>query len=272
MANAHPPVAVDDRGWELPASETHEFAPRSRSYCVCIPVINEGERIVNQLRRIQNARIQDRADVIIADGGSKDGSTEPEKLKPLGVRTLLIKRGPGKLSAQLRMAYAYALRQGYEGVITIDGNGKDGVEAILSFVDHLEAGWDLLQGSRYVPGGQAVRTPLMRRIGIKVLHVPLTRVASGFKYTDTTNGFRGYSRRFLLDPRVQPFRDVFQTYELLAYLSIRGPQLGMRVKELPVSRVYPESGPTPTKISGISGNLALVQILMNAATGKYNPT
>ena len=53
-----------------------------------------------------------------------------------------------------------------------------------------------------------------------------------------------------------PFRDVFDTYELLAYLPIRAGQLGIPTGEVPVRRSYPDDGAIPTKIHGISGNLA----------------
>lgn len=74
----------------------------------------------------------------------------------------------------------------------------------------------------------------------------------------------------LRDPRVAPFRDVFQSYELLAYLSYRVPRLGYRCIELPTSRVYPE-GEVPTKITGLSGNVELLRVLARASTGRYNP-
>ena len=74
-----------------------------------------------------------------------------------GVRAVLTKTGPGKLSAQLRMAYAWCLREGYAGIVTIDGNGKDGVEAVAAMVAKLEEGCDYVQGyhiSRPVPAEQ----------------------------------------------------------------------------------------------------------------------
>ena len=36
-----------------------------------------------------------------------------------------------------------------------------------------------------------------------------------------------------MDDRVQPFRDIFMTYELLAYLSVRVTQIGMKACEMP---------------------------------------
>lgn len=96
-------------------------------------------------------------------------------------------------------------------------------------------------------------------------------VAAGVHYTDTTNGFRAYSRRFLLDPRVQPFRDVFVGYELHYYLAIRAAKLGFRVCETPVSRVYPAHGPVPTKISPLRGNWLVLRTLVRALRGAYDP-
>lgn len=182
-----------------------------------------------------------------------------------------MKTGPGKLSAQLRMGYAYALEQGYEGTITVDGNGKDNVDAIPNFVKALEEGWDMVQGSRYIPGGQAINTPKIRHYAVKLIHVPVVSKVAGFKYTDTTNGYRAYSNRYLLDSRVQPFRDIFNTYELLAYLSVRAPQLGFKTKEIPVTRAYPKTGKTPTKISFIKGNGDLLRILKDLILHKYDP-
>jgi hypothetical protein len=96
-------------------------------------------------------------------------------------------------------------------------------------------------------------------------------LAAGFRYTDTTNGFRAYSRRLLLDPRVQPFRAVFSDYQLHYYLAIRAARLGFKVCEVPVTRAYPENAPAPTKISPIRGNLRVIKNLVATCIGYYNP-
>lgn len=256
---------------QVPEFEIHELAPKRTKYCLCIPVINEGEKILQQLERIQRCKVDQLTDVILCDGWSTDGSTEQGRLKRLGVNTLLVKKGPGKLSAQLRMGYYWALKRGYEGIVTVDGNGKDSVESVPLFVQALDEGYDMIQGSRYLVGGRAINTPWPRHIAVKLLHIPIISLAAGFRYTDTTNGFRGYSRRYLLHPEVQPFRDIFNTYELLAYLSVRSPRLGLKTKEVPVTRTYPAKGKPPTKISFFKGNSNLLRILFAVVWGKYNP-
>lgn len=269
MNTTNPASTPLSQGWQVPSFETPLWLGRQYAYCVVIPVINEGERIRNLLKRMAAVNIASQADIIIIDGGSKDGSLELGALQSFGVRGLLVKTGPGKLSAQLRCAYAFALEQGYEGIVTIDGNDKDDPEAIPRFIAALEEGVDFVQASRFLRGGVAENTPKSRDFAIRFIHAPLLSLASGFKWTDTTQGFRAYSRKMLLDPKLAPFRDVFKAYELLAYLSYRAPLLGYRCVELPTVRRYPK-GEVPTKISAFRGNLEVFKVLLNACRGVYN--
>ncbi|HNY11071.1 MAG TPA: glycosyltransferase family 2 protein [Candidatus Wallbacteria bacterium] len=262
---------IDNTGWQIPCYEAFSLKPKKRRYAVCVPVINEGERIRKELLRMKAAEITAAADVIICDGGSSDGSLSSDLLNQTGVRALLVKKGAGKLSAQLRMGYSYALLQGYDGVVTVDGNDKDNVDAIPDFLKDLDEGYDLVQGSRYIKGGRAINTPMIRALAVKLIHIPVISWLSGFNYTDTTNGYRAYSKKFLADPRVRPFREIFNTYELLAYLSVAAPKLGFRVKETPVTREYPKCGAVPTKISAIGGNFKLLKILLDLYLEKYDP-
>ncbi len=256
------------RNWDVPKHVLQELKPKSNDYCLCIPIINEGDRFKKQLQQIKN--YQDRVDILILDGDSTDGSTDLAFLKRNGVRSLLIKKDTGKLSAQLRMGYAYALQQGYQGIITMDGNGKDDARSIPLFITKLKDGYDYIQGSRFIPGGKAINTPWLRHIANHYFHAPLISLVSGSHLTDTTNGFRAYSRAYLLDQQVLPLRRVFQKYELLVYLSARAGQIGRRVIEIPVTRRYPR-GKVPTKIGILKGNFDLLITLFKAATGVFNP-
>jgi glycosyltransferase involved in cell wall biosynthesis len=256
--------------WQVPDFATTLWLGKRYPWSIIIPVINEGERIRSLLDRMMSHKIPDMADIIIVDSGSTDGSLALDLLKSRGVQGLLVKTGPGKLSSQLRCAYAFALDQGYEGIITIDGNDKDDPEAIPQFINSLSKGIDFVQASRFVPGGVAENTPKTRDFAIRWIHAPLLSLFSGFHWTDTTQGFRAYSRKMLLDPKIALFRDVLSNYELLAYLSYRAPKLGYRCIELPTIRRYPK-GEIPTKISGVKGNLNLLLVLLHACFGGYNP-
>lgn len=267
----HPEIAPEIRsGWQVPAFEAVLWKGRQKPWCVVIPTINEGERIKRLLARMRAIAIADTADILIVDGGSTDGSLALESLDAEGVRGLLLKTGPGKLSAQLRCAYAFALDHGYQGIVTIDGNDKDDPEAIPRFIEALKQGFDFVQASRFIPGGVGENTPKSRHFAIRWIHAPLLSLCGGFPWTDTTQGFRAYSRKMLLDPKVAPFRDIFIAYELLAYLSYRVPRLGYRCIELPTIRRYPK-GEVPTKISSVRGNTLVFSVLIRACTGRYDP-
>ncbi len=91
------------------------------------------------------------------------------------------------------------------------------------------------------------------------------------RFTDTTNAYRAYSARYLQDTRVQPLWDIFMTYELLAYLSVRATQIGYKTCEIPITRTYPKTGKVPTKIRFFKGNSELMKILIKNLLGAYKP-
>ncbi|MEO5902438.1 MAG: glycosyltransferase family 2 protein [Gemmatimonadaceae bacterium] len=252
-----------------PDYDVADFKPRFSRWCLFVFAIDEGERIRAQIRALQD--YTGLVDVVIADGGSTDGSLVEGELSIAGLRALLTKRGAGRLSAQMRMAFHWAISEKYDGVIVMDGNGKDDPAAIRDFVHALESGFDHIQGSRYITGGRGVNTPPMRHLGVTLLHAPLISIAARRRHTDTTNGFRAYSMRLLADPRVKPLRNVFVSYELHYYLAIRASELGLRMTELPVTRTYPSGTPTPTKIRGMRGNFEILRTLLRAAWHRYDP-
>jgi dolichol-phosphate mannosyltransferase len=255
----------------VPRFEYETYAGKSTPYCLLIPVINEGGRVLAELLRAQEKGIDRICDIIICDGGSTDGSMESDVLRRLGISARLTKLSEGKQGAQLRMGFWWALQQGYKGFVTIDGNNKDSIEDIPHFFEKLDEGCDFVQGSRFIKGGRAINTPISRYLAVRFLHAPLISLTARFPFTDTTNAFRAYSRRYLEHPKTIPLRDIFVSYELLAYLSVRASQLGLKVCEIPVTRAYPKHEKTPTKISPWQGNRELLRILFATMRGEYSP-
>ncbi|TFD51771.1 glycosyltransferase family 2 protein [Cryobacterium sp. Hh7] len=261
-----PPGTGPER--EVPAYTADVFSARTSQYVVLVFVINEGEKIRSQI--VQMHGDEAGVDVVVADGGSTDGALALEFLRQNGVTALLTKTGPGKLSAQMRMGLAFAMDEGYDGVIVVDGNGKDDLRALPDFIRLLDEGYDHVQGSRFIPGGRAVNTPLSRLVGVRMLHAPLISLASRRRHTDTTNGFRAYSARLILDPTIAVFRSIFVTYELHYHLAIESSRASrFRTTETPVTRTYPITGKVPTKITPIRGNSHVLAVLFRAVVGRY---
>ena len=255
----------------VPEFDCFEYGGKTIDYALLIPIINEGKRIINELERACKYNVADYVDIVVCDGGSTDGCTEETELRRLRVNTLLVKRDSGRQGAQLRMGIWWALRRGYKGIVTIDGNDKDSIEDVPRFIEKLKEGYAFVQGSRFIKGGRAVNTPFIRSVSVRLIHAPVISLTAGQRFTDTTNAFRAYSAEYLSDERVKPLRDVFVTYELLAYLSVRATQLGYKACEIPVTRAYPKTAKTPTKISFFRGNCELMKILLKNAFGAYKP-
>jgi dolichol-phosphate mannosyltransferase len=236
-----------------------------------IPVLNEGKRIVNQIAEIN--LMKDREfDVIIVDGNSNDGSIQiiSSEYKNV-IKNILTAPESKGLSHQLRIGFNYCLKSDYKFFVTMDGNNKDGVEGINLILDKLKEGFDFIQGSRFLSLNGAINNPLHRVLAIKFIHAPIVSFFSGKKFTDTTNGFRGFSRNLLECKEVDIFRDVFCKYELITYIPIRAGQLGLSICEVPVVRRYPADSTIPTKINGIKAHLILIKTLLLSAIGYYNP-
>ncbi|MDE3016552.1 MAG: glycosyltransferase family 2 protein [Pseudomonadota bacterium] len=253
----------------VPKTALCEWHAATAPYAIIVGVYNEGEKFTRQLAALQPYRGM--GDLIVADGGSSDGVTSPEAIAGKA-RALIVNEDVQRgLSVQYRAALHYALTQGYAGVIMMDGNGKDGADAIPRFIEKLNQGYDFIQGSRFLPGGKHENTPPDRVLGIRFVFNPIMNAASGFCYTDGMNGFKAASRGFLTDRRVQPFRDIFVRYSLQYYFNYIAPRLGFRVTEIPVSRRYPADGTPYSKISGLGGRLGIMAELLAVVNGRYNP-
>lgn len=258
---------------DIPKSKEIILEKKLNKYCLCIPIINEGERINRELQRALECGIQKQVDIILLDSGSTDGTTSIKNLKKYGVNTLIELEEKKKYtqSQALRAGFYFALERKYKGIITIDGNNKDSIEDVPKFIEKLEEGYAFIQGSRYIDGGKAINIPKFRDFAIRHIHAPIISSICRKKYTDTTSLYRGYSSEYLLNEGVQPFRSIFKAYELSTYLSTRADELGLKTCEIPVTREYPSTKKYSTKVGKVKGNFLIIKSLIENKTGKYRP-
>jgi dolichol-phosphate mannosyltransferase len=205
-----------------------------RRVIVVIPAYNEESRVSRAV--IGMPPVVDLA--LVVDDGSTDRTVEIARAHGASVISL-----PGHINidAALRAGFAVALRDGYDIIVIMAGNGKDDPREIPRLLKPIEEdGVEFVQGSRYLPGGKHANMPLHRTFGTR-LYPRLLRLATGFPATDGTNGFRAFEASLLRDPRIdirQPWLDPYGT-EL--YLVIKAIQLGYRMTEVPVSKIYPNT-------------------------------
>ncbi|MBF0122285.1 MAG: glycosyltransferase family 2 protein [Candidatus Omnitrophica bacterium] len=231
-------------------------------YLLGISVYNEGEKL-----RTVIARFNDYAtyDVLIIDDGSTDGSLADLPKN----EHLFIVRNAGNCGAgySVRRALYYGKEQHYDAVILVAGNNKDRPQDVYRLIKAFEEGYDLVQGSRYLPGGDWGNMPAYRVFATSKIHPWLFSFVSGFQITDSTNGFRAVRLSLLDDKRINLNQSWLDQYELEPYLFYKVIKLGYRVKEVPVVKVYPPKEQGYTKMKPITGWWSILRPLIYLPLG-----
>lgn len=252
---------------QLPKYEKKEYFERRNKYALLIPTLNEGERIQNQLRKLKEINAVNAVDIFILDSNSTDNSLNDDFICEIGVREKLIVL-EGKQGSAFRAGLNEVLNDGYEGVITVDGNNKDSMESVFDFIKELDNGYDFIQGSRFMKGGKHENTPFIRFAAMKLILIPWVSILSGHIYSEVASAFRAYSAKLISDEKINIFRDCFVSYEFLWHMSVEAPRNGFKVKEIPATRCYPATGKIPTKIKA-SGCADIILQLIKLTLGQY---
>jgi dolichol-phosphate mannosyltransferase len=210
----------------------------SPSIVVILPMFNEEEHVgalIADCKPVVEEGLV--AEVVVVDDGSTDGT--PAILAAAEHCTVITHPTNQGCGDAIRSGYRHALDQGYDICVIMAGNGKDDPAEIERVVAPILAGEaDYVQGSRYLPGGRSENLPRHRNVAIRLFTWAFS-LALWRRYTDCTNGFRAYRTSILSDERIgwdQPW--LGPGYELEYYMHYRVAQLGYRVTEVPVSKVY----------------------------------
>lgn len=221
----------------IPEYTPEILSAQHHPYVVYVFTFNEGARLGKFLDRFPPPD-QRRYDIMIGDDGSTDGSVPSTLLRRNAVRGATRLKSNQGLSTNIKAALHWFLGQNYRAIICVNGNNRDNPEAIPLFLKALEEGCAYVQGSRFIQGGRAVHTPIVRYAAIRLIHAPLFSLVAGKRMTDTTNGYRAFSATFLRDNDVHPFNAAFSRYELEQYLAAKAIWLKYRACEVPVTRAY----------------------------------
>jgi glycosyltransferase involved in cell wall biosynthesis len=131
-------------------------------------------------------------DVVAIDDGSTDGTGEVAEAA--GARVL---RHPFNLGigGAVQTGFVYALDNGYDYMIQVDGDGQHLAEEIPKLLEAMgdDPTLDMVCGSRFL-FDSGYPTPISRRTGIHMFAFLLSRIM-GRRVSDPTSGFRLYNRR-----------------------------------------------------------------------------
>jgi dolichol-phosphate mannosyltransferase len=224
---------------------------------------NEERKIGSVLDRF--AELDAPVDVAVFDDGSTDGTPDVVRGKGFGLVSHDRQRGVG---AAIRTAYGWARAQGYDVCVVMAGNDKDRPAEIPRLVEPIVRGEaDLVQGSRYLAGGDFGNMPAYRRVTTQLVHPLLFSAAARRRLTDTTNGFRALRLSILDDPRIRLDQEWLDKYELEPYLLFTAIRLGYAVREAPVTKIYPPAALGYTKMEPITGWWSILRPIVYLGLG-----
>ena len=193
--------------------------PRAGGVAVVIPTFNEAQSIAAVVAELPRS-IVDR--IIIADGGSSDGT--PERARAAGAEVVAVGRGYGLAC----LAGAQAADDA-DIVVFMDGDGADDPAAIAALIAPLRDGTcDFVIASR-ARGAREPGSMASHQLVAGLVAGWLTKLLYGVRYTDMC-ALRAIRRDTLLALDMHEM-----TYGWNLEMQMRVARRGLRVRELPVA-------------------------------------
>jgi dolichol-phosphate mannosyltransferase len=200
---------------------------------VIVPTYNEKENLEPLVSRLLALPLN--LGVIVVDDNSPDGTGQiADRLAADHNGRVLVLHRAGKLG--LGTAYVAGFRQaisdGSGFIVTMDADFSHPPERIPEMVKQAQNGYDLVIGSRYVPGGRAVECSLPRKMLSWGANVFFARTLLNLKARDATAGFRCYRLQVLESLALDQI--LSDGYSFLIELLYRVQREGWRVGEMPI--------------------------------------
>jgi len=173
------------------------------------------------------------ADLLITDDNSPDGTgAVADALAAADARIRVIHR-PRKLglgSAYVQ-AFSRGMCEGYDRFFQMDADLSHDAGYLPEFMRTLDAGYDIVIGSRNVPGGGVIGWGPLRHVISKGGSL-YARTILGLPFRDLTSGYKAYSRRALEAIHLDDIRS--NGYSFQIETTYRAVLRNMRVKEVPI--------------------------------------
>ena len=206
-------------------------APGSSDAWVILPTYNEAEnleRIVNAV--LQQLRDSDR--VLVVDDNSPDGTGEIADRLADSNESVSVLHRPHKegLGPAYLAGFHVALDGGAQRIVEMDADFSHDPAYLPKLIDAAEH-YDLVIGSRYVPGGGVTEWGPVRRF-ISRGGSSYARVALGLPIRDLTGGFKCFRREVLETINLDTIQA--RGYAFQVETTYRAIRAGFRVVEIPI--------------------------------------
>jgi dolichol-phosphate mannosyltransferase len=195
---------------------------------------NERDNLPRAVRQLRETLPE--ADVLVVDDNSPDGTGRVADELAAADEHVRVMHRPGKLglgSAYVQ-AFTRGLSEGYERFFEFDADLSHDAKYLPDFVRALDEGYDVVIGSRNIPGGGVVGWGPGRHILSKGGSL-YSRMILGLRVYDLTSGYKAYSRRALEAIHLEDVKS--NGYSFQIETTYRAVLRGMRVKEVPIQFV-----------------------------------
>ncbi len=191
--------------------------------CAVIPVHNEAKTI----GRIVDALSAKHVLPLVIDDGSMDDSGRIARSKGATVITNNPRGGKGNA---LKQGFAYAIKNNFDAVITIDGDGQHDIEDIKNFIQQAEQDpVSVIIGNRM---GNAKGMPFLRYITNTLMSFIISS-ASKCKIPDTQCGYR-----YIHCSILQKFNLISNSFEIETEIIMKASKKGYPIYSVPVKTIY----------------------------------
>jgi len=218
-------------------------SPIGPSSLVLVCTYNERENLPSLLEAVQRATPD--SDILIVDDHSPDGTADWVRMhQKSNPRVYLIERnGKLGLGTAIRTGMHYAIEHRYDWLVNLDGDLSHDPAVIPQMVSIRDA-FDLVIGSRYVPGG-GLQGCSWRRIAVSRFANLLAGWMVGWSIRDCSSAYRLYRVAMLEAIDLGALQETGYGFleEILAHVL----KSGARVTEVPI--VYRERRLGQSKIS-----------------------
>ena len=191
--------------------------------CILIPAYNEEMNIQHTIEKVKKFVTSNK--IVIVDDGSTDDTTD--KVQKEGVHLLKHAKNMGKGMSH-RTGFDFAIKKGFDVVITMDADGQHAPEEIPDFLKSLSR-YDIIIGTREY---NIRNMPIIRYWTNRTTSL-VTSLLSRTIIRDSQSGYRLIKTEILRKVHLKTKH--FQTEtEIL----IQAGRMGYRIGEIPIRTIY----------------------------------